>query len=118
MKIVISKNKDGNGYYTKLSNEYNNQKSEMYMSLQIPRGNDLEYGLYEVDGFLSCFTAKDGTVKPKFVITNAIPTTKYEKKIDYTKYDENPRTGDLEPIEEDPFSAFGNYVEVNDNFLE
>ena len=41
MKMVISKNKDGNGYYTKLSNEYNNQKSEMYMSLQIPKGNHL-----------------------------------------------------------------------------
>ena len=109
MKIMISKNKDGNGYYTKLSNEYNNQKSEMYLSLQIPKGNDLEYGLYEVDGFLSCFTAKDGTVKPKFVITNAIPTTKYEKK-------EAPV--EQPTPEEDPFSAFGNYVEVTDNFLE
>ncbi len=109
MKLVISKNKEGNGYYTKLSNEYNNQKSEMYMSLQIPKGNDLEYGLYEVDGFLSCFTAKDGTVKPKFVITNAIPTTKYEKK-------EAPV--EQPAPEEDPFSTFGNYVEVNDNFLE
>lgn len=107
MKIMISKNKEGNGYYTKLSNEYNNQKSEMYMSLQIPKGNDLEYGLYEVDGFLSCFTAKDGTVKPKLVITNAIPTTKYEKKPV-----EQPTP------EEDPFSAFGESVEVTDNFLE
>ena len=80
MKLVISKNKEGNGYYTKLTNEYNNQKSEMYMSLQIPKGNDLEYGLYEVDGFLSCYTANDGTVKPKFVVTNAVPTKKYEKK--------------------------------------
>lgn len=107
MKIVISKNKDGNGYYTKLTNEYNNQKSEMYMSLQIPKGNDLEYGLYEVDGFLSCFTAKDGTVKPKFVITNAVPTKKYEKK-------ETPEVKQ----EEDPFAAFGREVEIEDNFLE
>ena len=109
MKIVISKNKEGNGYYTKLSNEYNNQKSEMYMSLQIPKGNELEYGLYEVDGFLSCFTAKDGTVKPKFVITNAVPTTKYEKKEAPTKQS---------TPEEDPFDAFGREVEVEDNFLE
>ena len=109
MKIVISKNKDGNGYYTKLTNEYNNQKSEMYLSLQIPKGNDLEYGLYEVDGFLSCFTAKDGTVKPKFVITNAIPTTKYEKK-------EAPV--EQPTPEEDPFDAFGREVEIEDNFLE
>lgn len=112
MKIMISKNKEGNGYYTKLSNEYNNQKSEMYMSLQIPKGNDLEYGLYEVDGFLSCFTAKDGTVKPKFVVTNAIPTTKYEKK-------EAPEQSveDSAP-EEDPFSIFGQEVEIDGDFLE
>lgn len=116
MKIVISKNKDGNGYYTKLTNEYNNQKSEMYMSLQIPKGNDLEYGLYEVDGFLSCFTAKDGTVKPKFVVTNAIPTTKYEKKGIVSPYDGMQKV-EVKP-EEDPFDAFGREIEVTDNFLE
>lgn len=110
MKIVISKNKDGNGYYTKLSNEYNNQKSEMYLSLQIPKRNDLEYGLYEVDGFLSCYTTKDGTVKPKFIITNAVPTTKYEKK---DQIIEQPK------IEEsDPFKEFGDNIQITDNFLD
>ena len=99
MKIVISKNKDGNGYYTKLSNEYSNQKSEMYMSLQI-------------DGFLTCYTGKDGQVKPKFVVTNAIPTTKYEKK----QKVEQPIE---QPIEEnDPFEEFGESIDINDNFLE
>lgn len=77
MKVVISKNKDGNGYYTKLSNEYNGKKSEMYLSLQLSKElGELEYGLYEVDGFMSCYTAKDG-VKPKMIITKA---TKIEKK--------------------------------------
>ena len=113
MKIVISKNKDGNGYYTKLTNEYNNQKSEMYLSLQIPKGNDLEYGLYEVDGFLSCFTAKDGTVKPKFIITNAIPTTKYEKKQEVKQEQkEEPKQ------ENNPFAEFGECIEITDNFLD
>ena len=112
MKIVISKNKDGNGYYTKLSNEYSNQKSEMYMSLQIPKENNLEYGLYEVDGFLTCYTGKDGQVKPKFVVTNAIPTTKYEKK----QKVEQPIE---QPIEEnDPFEEFGESIDINGNFLE
>ena len=113
MKLVISKNKDSNGYYTKLQNEYMNQKSEMYLSLQIPKGNDLEYGLYEVDGFLSCYTAKDGQVKPKFVVTNAIPTKKYEDK---------PKTNSeiLKDTMEgkDPFAEFGEQVSINDNFLE
>lgn len=109
MKIVISKNKDGNGYYTKLTNEYNNQKSEMYLSLQVPKGNDLEYGLYEVDGFLSCYTTKDGTVKPKFIVTNAIPTKKYEKK-------ETPSVAST--TEEDPFSSFGNSIDITDNLLD
>lgn len=44
--------------------------------------------------------------------------TSAEKKIDYTKYDENPRTGDLEPIEEDPFATFGQEVSIDDNFLD
>ena len=66
MKLVISKNKDGNGYYTKLSNEYNGKKSEMYLSLQLSKDlGELEYGLYEVEGFLSCYTAKNNEVKPK-----------------------------------------------------
>lgn len=114
MKIVISKNKDGNGYYTKLTNEYNNQKSEMYLSLQIPKGNDLEYGLYEVDGFLTCYTAKDGTVKPKFVVTNAIPTTKYENK------QEKKETPVEQPKQEenDPFAEFGESIDVTDNLLD
>lgn len=116
MKIVISKNKDGNGYYTKLSNEYNNQKSEMYLSLQIPKGNDLEYGLYEVDGFLSCFTAKDGTVKPKFIITNAVPTTKHEKKTIVAPYDGMEKV-EVKP-EEDPFLQMGMEVEIDGDFLE
>lgn len=113
MKIVISKNKDGNGYYTKLTNEYNNQKSEMYLSLQIPRGNDLEYGLYEVDGFLTCYTGKDGQVKPKFVVTNAIPTTKYEKK---QEIKQEPKE---EPTQEnDPFTDFGESIDITDNMLD
>ena len=114
--MVISKNKDGNGYYTKLSNEYNNQKSEMYMSLQIPKGNDLEYGLYEVDGFLTCYTGKDGQVRPKLVVTNAIPTTKYEKKQKVEQPTEQPTE---QPIEEnDPFEEFGESIDIDDNFLE
>lgn len=115
MKIVISKNKDGNGYYTKLTNEYNNQKSEMYLSLQIPKENNLEYGLYEVDGFLTCYTGKDGQVKPKFVVTNAIPTTKYEKK---QEVKQEPKE---EPTQEnDPFAEMSKQVEldITDNFLD
>lgn len=115
MKIVISKNKDGNGYYTKLTNEYNNQKSEMYLSLQIPKENNLEYGLYEVDGFLTCYTGKDGQVKPKFVVTNAIPTTKYEKKQEVKQeVKEEPKQ------ENDPFAEMSKQVEldITDNFLD
>lgn len=113
--MVISKNKDGNGYYTKLTNEYNNQKSEMYLSLQIPKENNLEYGLYEVDGFLTCYTAKDGQVKPKFVVTNAIPTTKYEKKQEAKQEVKEESTQ-----ENDPFAEMSKQVEldITDNFLD
>lgn len=110
MKLMISKNKDNTGYYSKITNEYNNEKTEMYLSLQIPKGNDLEYGLYEVDGFISCYKGKDGTVKPKFVVTNAIPTTKYEKK-------QTPKE-EVKQEELDPFSEFGESIDIEDNMLD
>ena len=102
MKLVISKNKEGNGYYTKLSNEYNGQKSEMYLSLQLGKGlGELEYGLYEIDGFMSCYTAKDG-VKPKMIITKA---TKVEKKAKLVVD---------EKVENDPYAEFGEELELTD----
>lgn len=111
MKLVISKNKEGNGYYTKLVNKYNNEESEMYLSIQLGKNVDeLEYGLYEVDGFMSCYKEKDGSVKPKLVITSAKPTTKYEKK---EEKDINEKIH-----ENDPFEEYGEKIEVNDSFLD
>ena len=105
MKLVISKNKDGNGYYTKLSNEYNGKKSEMYLSLQLGKElGELEYGLYEVDGFMSCYTAKDG-VKPKMIITKA---TKIEKKAELVVD---------EKVKNDPYAEFGEELELDDSML-
>lgn len=114
MKLVISKNKDGNGYYTKLVNKYNNEESEMYLNLQLGKNvGELEYGLYEVDGFLSCYNSKEG-VKPKLIITSAKPTTKFEKK-EETKSDKITHN-DLQ--DDDPFTEYGNMVEIDDNFLD
>ena len=59
MKLIISKNKDYNGKHT-----------EKYLSLQLPRGTDVEYGLYEIDGFLSTYEKRDGSVEFKLVITD------------------------------------------------
>lgn len=70
MKIVISKNRDGNGYYTKVQNDYNGKHTEKYLSLQLPRGTDVDYGLYDIDGFLSTYEKKDGNVEFKLVITD------------------------------------------------
>ena len=69
MKITISKSKDGKGYYTKLKNKYNNEEYSMYLSVQLKQGLSLEYGTYDVDCFLSCYKSKDGSIKPKLVIT-------------------------------------------------
>lgn len=73
MKLMISKNKEGNGYYSKIQNDYNGKHTEKYLNIQIPKDTELEYGLYDVDGFLSTYTKKDGNVEFKFIIT------KYEK---------------------------------------
>lgn len=101
MKLMISKSKDGKGYYTKLSNEYNNEKTEMYLSLQLSKNvGDLEYGLYDVDGFFSCYKSKD-EVKPKFVVTSATKPTKIEKQ-----------------NTTDPFDEMGEQVTIDDQFLD
>lgn len=110
MKLVISKNKDGN-YYTKLVNKYNNEESEMYLNIQLGKSvGELEYGLYEVDGFLSCYNSKDGSVKPKLIITSAAPTTKFEKK--------EEKTIDEQINENDPFEEYADKVEIDDTFLD
>lgn len=107
MKLVISKNKDGNGYYTKITNEYNNEKSEMYLSIQLGKSvGELEYGLYEVDAFISCYNSKDGSVKPKLIITKAKPINKKEKDINE------------EIHENDVFTEYGEQVEIDDTFLD
>ena len=81
MKLVISRNKEGNGYYSKIQNDYNGKHTEKYLSIQVPKDTELEYGLYEVDGFLSTYEKKDGAVELKFVLTDA---NRIEKK------EENP----------------------------
>ena len=93
MKLVISKNKEGNGYYSKIKNDYNGKHTEKYLSIQVPKDTELEYGLYEVDGFLSTYEKKDNTVELKFVLTKA---NKIEKE------------------EKNPYKEFGKIVE-NDN---
>lgn len=80
MKLMICKNKDGNGYYSKIQNDFNGKHTEKYLNLQIPKQNNLEYGLYDVDGFISCYEKKDGTTEFKFVVTNAVPVTKKQNK--------------------------------------
>ena len=111
MKLVISKNKEGNGYYSKIVNKYNDEETEMYLSIQLSKSiGELEYGLYEVDGFMSCYKGKDGTVKPKFIVTSAKPTTKYEKKGNKITED------DLR--EDDPFQEYGETLEITDDWLD
>lgn len=105
MKLMISKSKDGNSYYSKITNDYNGKHTEKFLNLQIPKQNNLEYGLYDVDGFISCYEKKDGTTEFKFVVTNAVPTKKYEKK-------------ETKKQESDPFTEFGNEIDIEDNMLD
>lgn len=105
MKLVISKNKDNTGYYSKIKNEYNNEKTEMYLSIQLGKNiGELEYGMYDIDGFMSCYKAKDGSVKPKLIITSAVPISNPTKK--------------QETKAPNPFEEFGNEIDINDNMLD
>lgn len=80
MKITISKSKDEKGYYTKLKNKYNNEEYSMYLSVQLKQGLTLEYGTYDVDCFLSCYKSKDGSIKPKLVVTGLKQEVKHEQQ--------------------------------------
>lgn len=77
MKLIISKSKNGS-YYSKIKNDYNGKHTEKFLSLQLPKDNEYEYGLYDVDGFLSTYEKKDGTVEFKFVITDVMLVEKYD----------------------------------------
>ena len=96
MKLVISKNKEGNGYYSKIQNDYNGKHTEKYLSIQVPKDTELEYGLYEVDGFLSTYEKKDGIVEFKLVITDA---NKIEKKEDNPYKDMSVKTEQQQQFE-------------------
>lgn len=96
MKLVISKNKDGKGYYSKIQNDYNEKHTEKYLNIQVPKGEDLEYGLYEVDGFLSTYEKKDGTVDFKFIVTKYARLLKEDKP------------------KEDPYAEMGKQVTIDE----
>ena len=99
MKINISKNKENRGYYTTLKNKYNNEEMKMYMTVQLKQGlGELDYGVYDVNCFLSCYKTQNGEIKPKLVVTEiGKPATTKESN-------------------EDIFADFGNEVVIDDNF--
>lgn len=98
MKISISKGKDNKGYYTTIKNKYNNEEMKMYMTVQLKQGlGELDYGVYDVDCFLSCYKTQSGEVKPKLVVTEikGKPATTKEE----TAYD--------------PFANFGEQIQID-----
>ena len=92
MKLVISKSRDGKGYYTKVQNDFNGVHTEKYLSLQIPRGTELEYGLYDVDGFLSTYQKKDGTVEFKLVVTDVTQIKQFKETDPFKTFGDNIKT--------------------------
>ncbi len=101
MKLLISKSRDGNGYYTKVQNDYNGKHTEKYLSIQLPRGTELEYGLYEVDGFLSTYEKKDGSAEFKLVVTDVRPAPKNE-----------PSPMVVKPTTTDPLEELGEHIKT------
>ena len=98
MKLMISQNKDGKGYYSKITNDFNGKHIEKYLSIQSKV--DLDYGLYDVDGFLSVYERKDGTPEFKFIVLKADKIGKQPKK------------------ETNPFEEFGNNIETKSDIGE
>ena len=108
MKLVISKSRDGKGYYSKIQNDYNGKHTEKYLSLQISKDDDIEYGLYDVDGFLSTYEKKDGTIEFKFVVRNIKLVKKYEQ--------EKKQLAEIK-METNPYKEFGENIEVSEEDL-
>ena len=101
MKISISKSKDGKGYYITLKNKYNNEELKTYMTVQLKKElGDIDYGVYDVNCFLSCYKTQNGEIKPKLVVTEikGKPATTKESN-------------------EDIFADFGSEIDLNDNDL-
>ena len=111
MKITISKSKDGNGYYTKIQNDYNGKHTEKYLTLQLPRDTDLEYGLYDVDGFLSTYEKRDGTVEFKLVITDV------QLLRDFSKAESNNETKKENILNTKTESTIGKQLEITEDDL-
>lgn len=111
MKLLISKSKDGNGYYTKVQNDYNGKHTEKYLPIQLPKGTDIEYGLYDVDGFLSTYEKKDGTVEFKLVVRDLNRIEKNNVKND-SKSDTSTQSN------VNPYEDFGKSIktEVQEQF--
>ena len=101
MKISISKGKDNKGYYTTIKNKYNNEEMKMYMTVQLKQGlGDIDYGVYDVNCFLSCYKTQSGEVKPKLVVTEI-----------------KGKPATIKESNEDIFADFGNEIEIDDNML-
>lgn len=106
MKISISKNKEGTGYYTTLKNNYKNENLKMYMTVQLKQGLEVDYGVYDVNCFLSCYKTQNGEIKPKLVVTEikGKPATTKEENGPFADY-----------------SDFGEQIQIDlddDNFLD
>ena len=106
MKINISKGKDNKGYYTTLKNKYNNEEFKTYMTVQLKKElGDIDYGVYDVNCFLSCYKTQSGEVKPKLVVTEI------KGKPAITQEETNS----------DPYADFGEQIQIDlddDNFLD
>lgn len=110
MKITVSRNNNGS-YYTILKNNYNGVESKMYMSVQLPRDMELEYGIYDVNCFLSCYTGNDGVVRPKIVVTGLKDNNSGQKRKSPEKTEKKE--------EVDPFAEFGEKLDlVDDDWLD
>ena len=107
MKIAISKSKNGNGYYTTLKNNYNGESHKMYMSVQLKKDIDLDYGIYDVDCFLSCYKSQNGEIKPKLVVTGIKGLEAKKTNTEIVQ----------EVMNNNVYEQFGEEISIDDNFL-
>lgn len=108
MKIWI--NKGQYGFSTLLKNEYNGEKTTMFMDVQFSKGIEPQDTIYAniTDSFLSCYKTRNEEVKPKLVVMN------------YEMIDTKDKTESKEGQNKTEFNLDDilGVTEIDDNFLD
>ena len=113
MELYINKNQYG--YSTTCKDKQNNK---CYLDVQFKKNQEPETDkILVIDAFFSCYKNKSNEVKPKLVVMNY--SDKGKPFGQAVKPSENKSNSEIvADVMNDPFSDFGNSVDIDDSDLD